>query len=59
MTQDYKVRKQWRVKLHAKRCNDQDHSDARYERDAQVLNRAMAIYKVEGRKATWQIKIKQ
>jgi hypothetical protein len=53
MTKDYQLRKQWRVKLHAKRCNDQDHSDARYERDSQVLNRAMAIYKIEGRKATW------
>jgi hypothetical protein len=52
-TKAYQLRKQWRIKLHAKRCNDQDHSDARYERDAQVLNRAMAIYKIEGRKATW------
>jgi len=53
MTKHYQVRKQWRIKLHARRCADQDHSDARYGRDANVLNRAMAIYKVEGRKATW------
>jgi len=53
MTKHYQVRKQWRVKLHAKRCVDQDHSDTRYEKDAQVLNKAMAIYKIEGRKATW------
>jgi hypothetical protein len=52
-TKHYQVRKQWRVKLHAKRCKDQDQSDARYTSDANVLNRAMAIYKVEGRKATW------
>jgi hypothetical protein len=52
-TKAYQLRKQWRIKLQAKRCADQDHSDARYERDANVLNRAMAIYKVEGRKATW------
>lgn len=50
---DYQVRKKWRVKLHAKRCRDQDQSDARYSKDAKVLNRAMAIYKIEGRKATW------
>jgi hypothetical protein len=50
---DYQVRKQWRVKLHAKRCADQDQSVERYHRDAKVLNRCMSIYKIEGTKATW------
>jgi len=54
MTKNYQVRKQWRVKLHAKRCNDQDQSPARYQRDARVLNRAMAIYKIKGTSASWQ-----
>lgn len=53
-TKHYQVRKQWRVKLHAKRCEDQDQSPARYQLDAKVLNRAMAIYKIKGDKATWQ-----
>jgi hypothetical protein len=53
-TKHYQIRKQWRVKLHAKRCADQDQSPARYQRDARVLNRAMALYKIEGDKATWQ-----
>ena len=50
---DYQIRKKWRIKLHAKRCADQDQSDARYARDAAVLNRAMDIYKIKGRRATW------
>jgi len=53
-TKHYQVRKQWRVKLHAKRCEDNDQSTARYQRDARVLNRAMAIYNIKGDKATWQ-----
>jgi len=52
-TKHYQIRKQWRVKLHAKRCADNDQSPARYQHDARVLNKAMAIYKIEGRKATW------
>ena len=52
-TRAYTVRKQWRIKLHAKRCKDQDQSDVRYARDARVLNRAMDIYKIDGRRATW------
>jgi hypothetical protein len=50
----YKIRKQWRIKLHAKRCADLDQSVERYQRDAKVLNRCMSIYKIEGAKATWQ-----
>lgn len=53
-TKNYLVRKQWRVKLHAKRCEDQDQSPARYQHDARVLNRAMAIFNIKGDKATWQ-----
>jgi len=49
----YMVRKTWRVKLNEKRNKDNDHSDTRYKRDASVLNRAMSIYKIEGRKASW------
>lgn len=49
----YATRKKWRVKLHAKRCKDNDQSAERYHRDAAVLNRAMDIYKIEGRRATW------
>jgi len=52
-TKHYQVRKKWRVKLHANRCADQDQSDVRYARDAKVLNRAMDIYKIDGRRATW------
>jgi uncharacterized protein (DUF2384 family) len=52
-TKAYTVRKQWRIKLHAKRCADQNQSDVRYARDAKVLNRAMDIYKIDGRRATW------
>ena len=47
------IRKQWRVKLHAKRIKDNDQSKERYRRDAKVLNRAMAIFKINGRKAMW------
>lgn len=53
-TKAYQVRKQWRVKLHAKRCADNDRSPERYQRDARVLNRAMDIYKINGKKASWQ-----
>jgi uncharacterized protein (DUF2384 family) len=49
----YQIRKQWRVKLHAKRCADNDQSVERYKRDAAVLNKAMDIYKIEGKRATW------
>jgi hypothetical protein len=49
----YQVRKQWRIKLHAKRCADSNQTGERYNRDAKVLNRCMSIYKIEGRKATW------
>lgn len=49
----YQIRKQWRVKLHSKRCADADQSIERYRRDAKVLNRCMSIYKIEGSKATW------
>lgn len=52
-TKHYQARKQWRIKLHAKRCADQDQSVERYHRDAKVLNRAMAIYKIKGTIATW------
>lgn len=50
---NYQIRKQWRIKLHANRCADNDQSAERYRRDARVLNRCMSIYKIEGRKATW------
>lgn len=50
---DFQIRKKWRVKLHAKRCEDHDQSGARYGRDAKVLNRAMDIYKIDGRRAAW------
>lgn len=50
---DYQIRKQWRVKLHAKRCENNDQSSDRYKRDAKVLNRCMSIYKIEGTRATW------
>ena len=49
----YQVRKQWRIKLHAKRCVDSNQTGERYKRDAKVLNRCMSIYKIEGRRATW------
>ena len=49
----YQIRKQWRVKLHAKRCKNNDQSIERYHHDAAVLNRAMDRYKIEGRRATW------
>jgi len=49
----FQIRKKWRVKLHLKRCRDQDQSGARYGRDAMVLNRAMDIYKIDGRRAAW------
>jgi hypothetical protein len=49
----YQIRKQWRVKLHANRCKDNDQSVERYHHDAAVLNRAMDRYKIEGRRATW------
>lgn len=52
MTND-QVRKKWRVKLQAKRIKDNDQSKERYMRDANVLNRAMAMFKVDGRKAIW------
>jgi hypothetical protein len=50
---DYQIRKQWRIKLHAKRYVDNDQSPTRYSRDAKVLNRCMSIYKIKGRQATW------
>ena len=50
---DYQIRKKWRQKLHAKRCEDQDQSVERYHRDAEVLNRAMRRYNIKGRVATW------
>ena len=53
MMTPYDIRKKWRVKLHAKRVADNDQSPQRYQRDAAVLNRAMAIHKVEGRHAKW------
>lgn len=49
----YEIIKQWRIKLHAKRCKDNDQSKERYIRDANVLNRAMSLFKVQGRKAKW------
>jgi hypothetical protein len=49
----FQIRKKWRVKLHAKRCEDKDQSGARYSRDADLLNRAMDIYKIDGRRAAW------
>ncbi len=49
----YQIRKQWRIKLHAKRCEDNDQSAERYKRDAKLLNRCMSIYKIEGPRATW------
>ena len=48
----YAQRKQWRVKLHAKRCKDNDQSAQRYHHDAAVLNRAMDRYQIAGRRAT-------
>ena len=50
---DYQIRKQWRIKLHAKRCADSNQTTDRYKHDAKVLNRCMSIYKVEGTRATW------
>jgi hypothetical protein len=50
---NYQQRKAWRVKLNAKRNEDKDHSAPRYTRDANVLNRAMRRYKIEGRIAQW------
>jgi uncharacterized protein (DUF2384 family) len=52
MTNDA-IRKQWRIKLHAKRLADNDQSKERYIRDAKVLNRAMDMFKIDGRKAMW------
>ena len=49
----FQIRKKWRIKLHAKRCEDKDQSGARYARDAALLNRAMDIYKIDGRRAAW------
>lgn len=49
----YEIIKKWRVKLHAKRCKDNDQSKERYIRDANVLNRAMNMFNVQGRKAKW------
>lgn len=49
----YQIRKQWRIKLHAKRCEDNNQSAERYKRDAKLLNRCMSIYKIEGPRATW------
>lgn len=50
---DFQIRKKWRIKLHAKRCKDNDQSAERYHRDATVLNRAMDMYKIDGRRAAW------
>ena len=52
MTHD-EIRKSWRIKLHAQRIKDNDQTKERYRRDAKVLNRAMAIFKIDGRKAMW------
>ena len=52
MTND-EIRKSWRVKLHANRIKDNDQSKERYIQDAKVLNRAMAMFKIDGRKAIW------
>jgi hypothetical protein len=49
----FQIRKKWRIKLHAKRCEDNDQSGTRYSRDASVLNRAMDMYKIDGRRAAW------
>ena len=49
----FQIRKKWRVKLHLKRCRDQDQSGYRYSYDGELLNRAMDIYKIDGRRATW------
>lgn len=50
---DYQRRKQLRIKLNAKRQRDHDQSPARYKHDAAVLNRAMRMYKIEGKVANW------
>jgi hypothetical protein len=50
---DYQRRKSLRIKLNDKRNADKDHTGARYTRDAKVLNRAMRMYKIEGRQASW------
>ena len=52
MTHD-EIRKSWRIKLHAQRLKDNDQTKERYIQDAKVLNRAMAIFKIDGRKAMW------
>jgi hypothetical protein len=49
----YEQRKKWRVKLNDARNRDQDHSSKRYRRDAKVLNRAMRMFNIEGKNATW------
>ena len=49
----FQIRKKWRIKLHAKRCEDKDQLGTRYSRDASVLNRAMDMYKIDGRRAAW------
>ena len=54
----FQIRKKWRIKLHAQRCQDHDQSGTRYSRDAMVLNRAMDMYKIDGRRAAWQIMTK-
>jgi hypothetical protein len=53
MMTHYEQRKAWRVKLNNARNRDDDHSSQRYKLDAIILNRAMRIYKIEGRNATW------
>lgn len=50
---NYEIRKQWRVKLNNQRNKDHDHSSERYEKDAAILNRAMAMYKIDGKVAMW------
>ena len=56
---DYQIRMKWRIKLHSKRGIDQDHSQPRYASDAKLLNRAMRMFKVKGRVATWGKKEKK
>lgn len=50
---NYEQRKTWRVKLNNARNKDKDHSGGRYKRDAKILNRAMRMFNIEGKNATW------
>ena len=49
----YEQRKAWRIKLNAKRNADKDHSIPRYQHDAVILNRAMAVFHISGKTANW------